>query len=119
MSKQQRFKDIEACAKTIKLRIPFEKQYDNVFDLLDAIIELCKDSVQEELHDDYEVVQYLVGDQWLSAGIPKRQPYHEQVQWCIRKGAYKIMVRSKSGTDDQVHEHDITQFFSPTQMISK
>lgn len=119
MSNTQRFKDIEACAKAIKLRIPFEKQYDNVFDMLDGIIELCKEPVQDELPDDYEVVQYLVGDQWLSAGIPKRQPYHEQVQWCMRKGASKIMVRSKSGTDDQVHEHDITHIFKPTQMIAK
>ena len=115
MSKQ-RFKDIEACAKAIKLRIPFEKQYDNVFDMLDAIIELCNEPVPE-LPDDYEVVQYLVGDQWISAGIPKRQPYLEQVQFCLRKKATRIKVKAKDG--GQELEHDITHIFQPTQFIKK
>lgn len=118
MSNTQRFKDIEACAKAIKLRIPFEKQYDNVFDMLDGIIELCNEPVQEELPDTFEVTQYMIGDQWLAAGIPKRQPYTEQVEWCIRKKATKIKFRAK-GTCDQDKEHDLTQFFSPTKLISK
>lgn len=117
MSNQQRFKDIEACAKAIKLRIPFERQYDNVFDMLDGIIELCKEP-EPELPDDYEVLQYLVGDQWLSAGIPKRQPYNEQVQWCIRKKATRLKSRPKGSADDG-KEHDLTQFFTPTKMIVK
>lgn len=119
MSNTQRFKDIEACAKTIKLRIPFEKQYDNVFDLLDAIIELCKEPEQEEIPDIFEITQYLVGDQWLTVGIPKRQPYNEQVQWCIRKNASRIKVRAKTGDDHQEREHDVTHIFSPTQKIAK
>ena len=131
MSNTQKFKDIESCAKAIKLRIPFEKQYDNVFDMLDGIIALCQDAMKEEVTISpdckttvtmvvpglYEVTQYMLDGQWISVGIPKHQSYLEQVQWCIRKKATKMRFRAKD--TEETKEQDLTTFFSPTQQIVK
>lgn len=118
MSNTQRFKDIEACAKAIKLRIPFEQQYDNVFDMLDGIIELCNEPATDD--QNCKVVEYQVGENWLTVGIPIRQPYNEQVQWCIRKGASWIkVVVQRDGAPDEYRTVDLSKIFSPTQKIVK
>ena len=131
MNNSQRLNDIRACARSIKLRIPFEKQYDNVFDMLDGIMQLCTDALEEEITISpdctttvtmldpgiFEVTQYMLDGQWLSVGIPKHQAYTEQVEWCIRKKATRMKFRAK-GTEE-IKEQDLTTFFSPTQKIIK
>lgn len=118
MNNSQRFKDIQACAKAIKLRIPFEKQYDNVFDMLDGIIELCNEPAENE--ENCQVVEYQVGENWMTVGIPIRQPYIEQVEWCMRKKAswVKVVVK-RDGAPDEYRTYDISKIFSPTQKIIK
>ena len=131
MNNSQRLNDIRACARAIKLRIPFEKQYDNVFDMLDGIVQLCTDALEEEITISpdckttvtmvdpglFEVTQYMINDQWISVGIPKHQPYVEQVEWCIRKKATRMKFRAKGA--EEIKEQDLTNFFSPTQKIIK
>lgn len=110
----ERLKSIKAIAKTLKLRLPFEPDNDNMHDLLDGIVALCDepvfphvenpivkpDGVQWSINpkaiansnDTTKMTSYLLNDKWLSVGIPKRQPFHEQVFWAANKGATKIKM---------------------------
>lgn len=126
-----RLKSIKSIAKAIKLRLPFEPGNDNMHDLLDAIVSLCDEPVvlHEKKSDDVQVAapvnvkppkppkaspkatvlkSYMVNDVWHVVGIPKRQPFHEQVLWASNKGADKIKVEN-DGIESEVLISQIKQ----------
>jgi len=53
-----------------------------------------------------KMIAYHLNDQWLSIGIPKKQPFHEQVFWAANKGATKIKMRH----DGEETEIEIFQY---------
>ena len=104
-----RLKSIRAIAKALKLRLPFEPSNDNLHDLIDAIVLLCDEQdtqpkkeggiqwsmnpeIMNDKTGDSKVTAYLLNGNWHTVGIPKRQPFHEQVLWAANKGAEKIKV---------------------------
>lgn len=119
----ERLKAIKAIAKAMKLRLPFEPSNDNMHDLIDAIVGLCdepvmpflenpivkQDGVQWSLdpktiansNDTTKMTAYFLKGQWLSVGIPKRQPFHEQVFWAANKGATKVKM-SHEGLESEI-----------------
>jgi len=117
-----RIKSIRAIAKALKLRLPFEPSNDNLHDLIDAIVLLCDESgapkekeqggikwsVSAEIMNGQGsiVTAYLLNGNWYSAGIPKRQPFHEQVAWAANKGATQVKVLA----DGQETKVSITQY---------
>lgn len=54
------------------------------------------------------VKAYLINEMWLVVGIPKRQPFHEQVFWCANKGATKIKMEH-DGEESEVLISQIKQ----------
>lgn len=111
-------KQIEAAARSLKLKLPFTPECDPAHDLIDRIIELCSagataDPYLEILEKQYDgvvgasVLQYQLHERWLSVGIPRHQPFGQQVEWCARKGATLIDVVTEIQTDDkrtQMHQ---------------
>ena len=103
-------KQIEAAARSLKLKLPFTPECDPAHDLIDRIIELCAgqpsdramDLIRSKV-DDVEsarVSQYEKSGQWLAVGIPKHQPFLQQVEWCEHKGAAIIEVSMVIRRDD-------------------
>lgn len=111
-------KQIEGLARSLKLKLSFTPEYDPAHDLIDRIIELCgvsaaTDPAMEVLEKQYDgvvgasVLQYQLAERWLSVGIPRHQPFGQQVAWCARKGATLIDVVTEIQTDDrrtQMHQ---------------
>lgn len=96
-------KQIEAAARSLKLKLPFTPECDPAHDLIDRIIELCGASAAtdpaigflEKQHEGLvgaSVTQYELKGRWLSVGLPRHQPFGQQVEWCARKGATLIEV---------------------------
>lgn len=103
-------KQIEGLARSLKLKLAFTPEHDPAHDLIDRIIELCagqpSDRAMDFLRskvDDVEsarVSQYEKAGQLLAVGIPKHQPFLQQVEWCERKGADTIEVYMVIRRDD-------------------
>lgn len=95
-------KQIHDAARSLKLKLPFTPECDPAHDLVDRIILLCSESAQDKAleflrscHENVEnaqVTRYDSDGKWLSIGIPKHQPFSQQVEWCGRKGAVLIEV---------------------------
>ena len=95
-------KQIEAAAKSLKLKLPFTPECDPAHDLIDRIILLCAESATDRALDmlrarydhveSARVLQYEKDGTWLSIGIPKHQPFIQQIEWCERKGVTALDV---------------------------
>jgi hypothetical protein len=112
--------EIKRLAKAIKLRIGFSPETDEEHDLLDAIIFLCDESLPEasETHPYETAISRLIqgppldcklkyfskGEYSTSAGIPKHQPFHEQIDWARNKGAVKFWVTFLNKEQEQTLE---------------
>lgn len=121
---RDRLKEIKAIAKSMKLRLPFEPSNDNMHDLLDGIIAICEEDEGPESNNTLVVISngvrtdlvlpqkpmveipegeavtaYLLNENWQTTGIPKRQPFQEQVQWAINKKATQIKVLLPDGSE--------------------
>jgi len=106
-------KQIEAAARSLKLKLPFTPECDPAHDLIDRIIVLCSQSAQdtdpalEALCRQHEgvvgasVTRYQLDDRWLAIGIPRHQPFGQQVGWCDRKGATSIEVVIEIHSDEK------------------
>lgn len=111
-------KQIESAARALKLKLPFSPECDPAHDLVDRIIDLCSQSAQVDpaltlLEKEHQgiigasVWQYEVGSRWLSVGLPRHQPFGQQIDWCARKGATIVDVVIEIHTDDkrtQLHQ---------------
>lgn len=103
-------KQIEAAARSLKLKLPFTPECDPAHDLIDRIIELCSQSAQDKAleflrarHENVEsayVLQYHVDGKWLAVRIPRHQPFGQQIEWCASKGATLIDVTMKINGSD-------------------
>lgn len=130
----QRLKSIKSIAKALKLRLPFEPSNDNMHDLIDAIVLLCDEpecsvetvTISPDTRTEVKmsggvkwgveahvfalqgsmVTAYLLNGNWYTAGIPKRQPFHEQIEWAANKGATQVKVMA----DGQETKVSITQY---------
>lgn len=111
-------KQIESAARALKLKLPFTPECDPAHDLIDRIIELCSQSAPvhpalallEQKHEGVvgaSVLQYELAGRWLSVGLPRHQPFGQQIEWCARKGATLVDVVIEIHTDDkrtQLHQ---------------
>lgn len=111
-------KQIESAARALKLKLPFSPECDPAHDLVDRIIDLCSQSAQVDpaltlLEKEHEGVvgasvwQYEIAGRWLAVGLPRHQPFGQQIEWCARKGATLVDVVIEIYTDDkrtQLHQ---------------
>jgi len=98
----QQLKQIEAAARSLKLKLPFTPECDPAHDLIDRILLLCADHETDRAmdylrarHENVEIArvsQYEKGGAWMAVGIPKHQPFIQQIEWCERKGATLVEV---------------------------
>jgi hypothetical protein len=105
-------KQIEAAARALKLKLPFTPDCDPAHDLVDRIIHLCSQSAQVDpalalLEKNHEgvvgasVIRYQLDERWLAVGIPRHQPFGQQIDWCTRKGVANVEIVIEIHTDEK------------------
>lgn len=117
-------KQIEEAAKSLKLKLPFTPECDPAHDLIERIIELCGSQTSDRAMDvlrgkidsveSARVSKYEKSGQWLAVGIPKHQPFLQQIEWCERKGAATVevsmVIRSADYFGSRIETFNINDF---------